>query len=122
MNEFLKLVELLNNTEHKTYTFASFREEDLVERSVIFSVDNVNILLYLTLTSEKFGVLTWENGAGIVQCGTWAEVEDDNAGKEMNDLLVEDVLSKLPEEELKRFFKNALKSVKFKEKIEIDFE
>ncbi len=122
MKNKMQLVELFNNTDYKMLTFASFFDTDLIAKSAVITISSNDELLDFSLTSEKFGLLRWVNGEGVIECGKWDEERNEMDSVSVNDLLVEDVLKDLPNDDLKVFLKRALKAVSFSEILDIDFE
>ncbi|MBN1500646.1 MAG: hypothetical protein JW982_10840 [Spirochaetes bacterium] len=122
MKNEMQLVELFNNTDYKSLTFASFFDNDFISKSAIITIDSENQLIDFSLTSENHGVLRWVNGEGIIECGSWDSMEEGSASLPIDELLAEDVLRDLPDEDLKVYLKRALKTKTFTEVLDIDFD
>ncbi|HOF34486.1 MAG TPA: hypothetical protein PK624_09110 [Spirochaetota bacterium] len=56
--------------------FVSFLKPDFVDKAVIIAVDDSGIINHVRLHSNTFGIVSWINGEGFVNCHRW-ENEDD---------------------------------------------
>lgn len=121
MSEKMQLVELLNNLDHKILTFATYKSQDLIDKSIIFTLGNDGILIDLTLTSDSLGMLHWENGEGITKSESW-DNPDSDIDNSLIDKISKDVLPFLDEDILREYFERALQTKNLIEPLEISFE
>ena len=56
--------------------FKSYLKEDFVERALVITVDESNIIRKIYFSSNKYGTTTWINGHGVYDSHRW-ESEDD---------------------------------------------
>lgn len=115
----MQLVELLNNIDHRILTFASYKTEDMIKQSMILTLAADNHLMDFTITSDKYGILSWINGQGVTKIEDWDGVKKN---KDYGEKIITDVLDKLPDPVLTEYFEKAVLHKEFPEPLELSFQ
>ncbi|MBP7902157.1 MAG: hypothetical protein KA015_05020 [Spirochaetes bacterium] len=63
--------------------FVSFLKPDFVDKAITIAVDDSCIIKHIRLHSNSFGIVSWINGEGFVNCHKW---EDEDAAKSVSNL------------------------------------
>ena len=78
-SERIRLLSIEWDDSRGKISFASFLKRDYVAKSMVIYLDGNGIIEKIFFSSDVFGTVEWENGAGLANCHTWENEEQARA-------------------------------------------